>query len=111
MTIGRAIAVADVSRSVPRALGNGAHGSIKLFVSPLGQGVMQLGEVPRDRFPTHTPFTTNMVQAAQLGACLGDAAFKLIRFDFLGDLFDIERILDTCTFELQISAKVAAAGA
>lgn len=91
-------------------IGSGA-GLARLFVHPLGQAIPRLGVVPPDLFATHSMLTTNLMQASQLGANLGDFAARAIRLDFIGAaLEDVQRLIEAATYRLRVAAREVSAG-
>lgn len=98
----------DVFSSV--VLGPGASGRSGLFVAALGQAIPRLGAVPDDLFATHTPLTTNIWEASQLGY-IGDAAVRGLRLDFIcAALEDIQRVIEKGSYSLRVAGREQAAG-
>jgi hypothetical protein len=71
----------DVYSSV--LIGPGAAGLVKLFISPQGQTIPRMGTVESRRFSAHTPFTTNIWRAGQLGTSIGIMTVRSLRLDFI----------------------------
>lgn len=93
-------------------IGHSAKGAVRIFTVPQGQPIQRLGDASPRLFPTHTPFTTNLWKAGQLGSGLGDFTLHKIRLDFVSArLMDVQTFLNNASYLLRVSAKIQAEGA
>lgn len=105
---------------------NGASGSTTVFSNPRGQTIPKLGTATAAAHQaTYTETTTNITQAGQLGASIGDAAFRSIGISIEQAWYDASgvpntygagqretaEILAKTFFQLRIAGKLQIQGA
>jgi hypothetical protein len=99
----------DVYSSV--LIGPNAYGTVRLFITPQGQAIPRLGEIASRRFSAHTPFTTNIMKAGELGVSIGYMAVRTLRVDFVGALFDdLGEFFESATYVFRVSGNREAEG-
>lgn len=89
-------------------LTGGASGNTNVFTVPRGQGIPKLGTgVPTAGHQlTYTELTTNISQAGQLGAAIGDASIRKIGISVEQAWFDASGVANTVGAGLQEMAEI-----
>jgi hypothetical protein len=104
---------------------HGANGQTTVFTVPRGQTIPILGNgVAQAHQRTYTELTTNISQAGQLGAAIGDASIRKIGITIESAYYDasgaintygagqqeVNEILAKCYFQLRIAGKLQIQG-
>jgi len=107
-------------------LSHAANGQTTVFTVPRGQTIPVLGSgVPAAHQKTYTELTTNISQAGQLGAAIGDASIRKIGISIETGYYSTSGVLNTaygagqqevaeilgkCFFQLRIAGKLQIQG-